>query len=53
MLRPTSVLALAGLIVVGIIIADLATHQEGTKAIANGFVSIEKPTINGLLGSTS
>lgn len=52
-MRPTSVLALAGLVVVGIIIANLTIHPEGTKAIANGFVSIEKPTVNGLLGSTS
>lgn len=52
-MRPTSLLALAGLIVVGIIVADLVIHPDGTKAVANGFVSIEKPTINGLLGSTS
>lgn len=52
-MRPTTLLALAGLAVVGIIIANLTIHPTGTTAIANGFVSIEKPTINGLLGSTS
>lgn len=52
-MRPTSLLALAGLVVVGVIIANLSIHPEGTKAIANGFVSIEKPSLNALLGSTS
>ena len=52
-MRPTNLLALAGLIVVGVIIADLVTHPSGTTSVANGFVSIEKPTINGLLGTTS
>ena len=53
MMRPTSVLALAGLVVVGVIIADFLIHPEGTKQVANGFVSIEKPSLNALLGSTS
>lgn len=52
-MRPTNLLALAGLIVVGVIIADLVMHPDGTKAVANGFVSIEKPSLNALLGSTS
>jgi hypothetical protein len=52
-MRPTSLLALAGLAVVGFIVADFLIHPEGTKQVANGFVAIEKPTINGLLGSTS
>ena len=52
-MRPTSLLALAGLGVVGIIIADFLIHPEGTKQAAAGFVSIEKPAVNGLLGSTT
>ena len=52
-MRPTNLLALAGLIVVGVIIANLAIHPSGTNAIANGFVNIEKPTLNALLGQTS
>lgn len=52
-MRPTSLLALAGVVVIGVIIANLSIHPEGTKAIANGFVSIEKPPLNALLGSTS
>lgn len=52
-MRPTSILGLAGLVVVGIIIADFLIHPEGTKAAANGMVAIAKPTYNALLGSTS
>lgn len=52
-MRPTTVLALLGLVVVGIIVADLASNPQGTSAAANGFVSIEKPAINGLLGKSS
>jgi plastocyanin domain-containing protein len=51
--RPTSVLAIVGLGVIGIIIADFLIHPEGTKQAANGIVSIEKPAANALLGSTS
>lgn len=52
-MRPTTVLALAGLVVTGIILANLVVHPEGTKAVANGFVAIEKPAVNALLGQTS
>lgn len=50
-MRPTNILALAGLVVVGIIVADLLTHPDGTTAAANGLVSVEKPAISGLLGN--
>jgi hypothetical protein len=53
MFRPTSVLALAGAVIAGIIIADLLIHPEGTKAIGNSLVSIERPTYNALLGVPS
>ena len=52
-MRPTSLLALAGLVVVGVITTDFLIHPAGTKAAANGIVSIEKPSLNALLGSTS
>jgi hypothetical protein len=52
-MRPTSILGLAGLVVVGVIIADFLIHPSGTTAAANGLVSIEKPSFNALLGSTS
>jgi hypothetical protein len=50
-MRPTSLLGLAGLVVVGIIIADLIIHPNGTKAAANGIVSITKPAEQALLGA--
>lgn len=49
-MRPTSLLGLAGLAVVGFIIADFLIHPDGTKAVGQGLVSVSKPTINGLLG---
>jgi hypothetical protein len=52
-MRPTSLLGLAGLIVVGVIIADLVIHPTGTTAAANGINNLAKTTTNGLLGSTS
>jgi len=52
-MRPTSFLALLGLVITGVIIADFLIHPAGTKAAAAGLVSIEKPTLNALLGSTT
>jgi hypothetical protein len=52
-MRPAGLLGLAGLVVLGVIIADFLIHPEGTKAAANGLVAIEKPSFNALLGSTS
>jgi hypothetical protein len=52
-MRPTSFLALAGLVVVGVILADFVNKPTGTQAAANGIVAIEKPSLNALLGQTS
>jgi hypothetical protein len=52
-MRPTGVLGLLGLIVMGVIVADFLIHPEGTKAAAAGLVSLEKPSLNALLGSTT
>jgi len=52
-MRPTSILALAGLVVIGIITADFVIHPAGTKAAGQGLVAIEKPALNALLGKTS
>lgn len=52
-MRVTSAIAAVGLTIWGIIFADILIHPEGTKAAANGIVSIEKPGFNALLGSTS
>lgn len=41
------------LIVVGIIIADLVTHQEGTKTLVDGTTKLWSTSVNGLLGKTA
>jgi hypothetical protein len=53
MFRPTTGIALAGLVVVGVILADFWAKPAGTNAAANGIVAIEKPSLNALLGQTS
>jgi hypothetical protein len=49
-MRPTTLIGLAGLVVVGVIIADFLIHPQGTTAAANGLVAIEKPSYSALLG---
>jgi hypothetical protein len=48
--RVTGFWALAGLVVVGIIVADVLIHPAGTKAAGGTIVSLEKNTGNQLLG---
>lgn len=50
-MRPTSLLGLAGLIVVGIIVADLITHPSGTTAAGNAINQLASTSVSGLLGS--
>ena len=50
-MRPTTLIGLAGLAVVGIIIADFVTHPDGTTAAGNAIVAIAKPTESALLGT--
>lgn len=49
-MRPTTFIGLLGLVVTGIIIADVLIHPEGTKQAANGIVNITKPAESALLG---
>jgi|HubBroStandDraft_5_1064220.scaffolds.fasta_scaffold07161_7 hypothetical protein len=49
-MKPTTVIGLLGLIVTGIIIADFVANPTGTKAVANGAVSLATPAENALLG---
>jgi hypothetical protein len=44
MLRVTGFWALTGAIVFGLIIADLWTHPEGTRAAGSTLISLEKNT---------
>jgi hypothetical protein len=48
--RPTTGIALMGLVVVGLIIGDFLTHPSGTTAAGNAAVAIVKPTETALLG---
>ena len=50
-MRPTTIIGLAGLIVVGIIIADLITHPTGTAAAGNAINTLAETSTAGLLGS--
>lgn len=52
-MRPAGLLGLAGLVIIGVIVADFLIHPEGTKAASTGLVNIEKPSLNALLGKTS
>jgi hypothetical protein len=52
-MRPAGFLGLLGLIVIGVIGADILLHPTGTKAAGTALVNIEKPTLNALLGKTS
>jgi hypothetical protein len=45
--------SLAGLVVAGIIIADLLTHPTGTTAAFNGVTGLEKNAGNQLLGQAA
>ena len=50
-MRPTSLIGLAGLIIVGVIIADLITHPTGTQAAAGGINQLAVTSVSGLLGT--
>lgn len=47
------VMNLAVIIAVGVILADLVKNGGNTVNILNGFASIWKTGVNGMLGSTS
>lgn len=49
-MKPTSFLALLGLVVAGLMLGDILTHPAGTQAAAQGIVSIVTPTESALLG---
>ncbi len=53
MTRPTTIIGLAGLIVVGIIVADLLTHPSGTTAAGNAVNQLASTSVSGLLGGSN
>lgn len=46
------ILGLATVIIGGVMLADLVTHQAGTTALFNGIGSLWKTSVNGVLGQT-
>lgn len=52
-MRPTSFIGLMGLVVVGIIFADVIMHPSGTTKAAQGIATVADPTYNALLGNTT
>lgn len=53
MTRPTTLIGLAALIVVGVIAADLVANPAGTKAAGNAVNSFWGTSVSGLLGGKS
>lgn len=53
MFRVTGFWALTGVVVFGIIVADIWTHPAGTRAAGNTLISVEKNTGNQLLGKAA
>ncbi len=51
-MRPTTVIGLAGLVVIGIIVADFLIHPQGTATAFNGVSGLIVPSEQGLLGQT-
>lgn len=51
MTRPTTIIGLLGLVVVGVIVADFIAHPAGVTAAGNAANSFTKTAVQGLLGS--
>jgi hypothetical protein len=49
----SGIIAIATLVVGGVIIADILTHPAGTAAASSGVANIWGSSINGLLGQPS
>ena len=49
-MRPTTLIGLLGLIVVGVIAADMINNPKGTKAAGNAVNSFWGTSVSGLLG---
>ena len=45
--------SIASLVVIGVIIADVLIHPQGTQAASAGVQGVVKPSLNALLGSPS
>lgn len=52
-MRPTTLIGLLGLIVVGVIAADMINNPKGTTAAGNAVNSFWGTSVSGLLGGKS
>lgn len=52
-MRPTTLIGVLALAIIGIIVADVVIHPAGTTAAANGLATVADPTYNALLGNTT
>ncbi|MBO0838120.1 MAG: hypothetical protein J2P28_21755 [Actinobacteria bacterium] len=52
-MRPTSLIGVITLVILGVIVADVLIHPAGTQAAASGLASLVDPTYNALLGNTT
>jgi hypothetical protein len=50
-LKPTTLVGVVGLVVMGLIIADFLTHPSGTATAFNGLTALTVPSEQGLLGN--
>lgn len=51
-MRPTTLIGLAGLVVLGLIVGDVLLHPKGSATAFNGVSALVIPSEQGLLGST-
>ena len=47
------VASIAALVIMGVIVADILNNAAGVAAASSGFVNVEKPALNALLGKPS
>ena len=50
-MKPTTLVGVIGLVVVGLIVADFLTHPTGTATAFNGVSALAIPSEQGLLGN--
>ena len=43
--------SIAALVIMGVVVADILTHPAGVKAASSGFIGVERPALNALLGN--
>lgn len=49
-MRPTTVIGLGALMIMGLIVGDFLTHPQGTQALGSSLTAFQKTSGNQLLG---